>query len=243
VVAIMAIVMGILGLSLRSMQGPSTQVAAAQVASGLSFARQLAVSRNAETRFVIFGSTAGVTGPGLPPENWRYWSVLVTNKNIPNPADNLWIMQKEWEKLPEGTVFLNVASANYSTINTDPIGATLGQPFRPTNSTTLGSNNEWQGFVSYGDFKVSTPSSPNTTAFQLTQVPVIGFRGTGEAVECQGTSRGVQVSGAARAIAARVADGSSTAAGEIILRSVENYYYVETDMLGRVRVRARESYR
>ncbi len=243
VVAIMAIVMSVLGLSLRNMQGPSTQIAAAQVASGLSLARQIAVAKNADTRFVIYGSPTGATGPGLPAESWRYWTVIRTNRSVPNPAANIWIMDKEWEKLPEGVVFLNIASGAYSTIAVDPIGATVGKAFAPLLNTNIGANQEWTGFTSFGTFNVSTPSAPNVPAFTLTSAPAIGYKPSGEAVECKGTPRGSGISGGGQAIAVRVAEGSSTGNGEIILRSLQNYYYVETDKFGRVRVRARESYR
>jgi len=244
VVAIMAIVMGILGLSLRNMQGPSTQIAAAQVASGLSLARQLAISRNADTRFIIYGGGTGTvsTNQGLPSESWRYWTVIMTNKD-PTAPNNTWIMQKEWEKLPEGVVFLNIATGAYSTIAGDPIGATLGRAFRPLLNTSIGGNKEWTGFTSFGTFNVSTPAAPNVAAFTLTSAPVIGYKPTGEAVECKGTPRGTSFSSGSQAAALRVAEGSSTDNGEIVLRSLQNYYYVETDKLGRVRVRARESYR
>jgi len=244
VVAIMAIVMGVLGLSLRNMQGPSTQIAAAQVASGLSLARQLAISKNTDTRFVIYGSPSGATGPGLPAESWRYWTVITTNKNNPNPAANIWIMEKDWEKLPEGVVFLNIATGAYSTINVDPIGATLGRSFRPLLSTNIGANNEWTGFSSFGTFNVATPSSPNVAAFTLVNAPAIGYKPTGEAVECKGSPRGTGfAANTGQSAAVRVAEGISTGTGEIMLRSIQNYYYVETDKFGRVRVRARESYR
>jgi len=244
VVAIMAIVMGVLGLSLRNMQGPSTQVAAAQVASGLSLARQIAISRNAETRFVVYGGQAGDAAVGVPRESWRYWTVIMTNKENPNPAANLWIMQKEWEKLPEGVVFLNIATAAYSTIEEDPIGATIGKAFRPLTSTNLGgSGKEWTGFSSYGTFNVAVATAPSSVAFSLVDAPVIGFKTTGEAVECKGSSRGTSMSSQQQAVGVRIADGISTDDGEIILRSINNYYYVETDRMGRIRVRAKESYR
>jgi len=243
VVAIMAIVMGVLGLSLRSMQGPSTQIAASQVASGLSLARQIAISKNSDTRFVIYGSPTGASGPGLPAESWRYWTVIRTNKNVPNPAANIWTMEKEWEKLPEGVVFLNIATGAYSTIEGDPIGATIGAAIRPALNTSIGANNEWTGFTSFGTFNVSTPSAPNVAAFTLTSAPAIGYKPTGEAVECKGTPRGTSLPGGGQAAAVRLAEGSSTGNGEIVLRSLQNYYYVETDKLGRVRVRARESFR
>jgi hypothetical protein len=152
-------------------------------------------------------------------------------------------MEKEWEKLPEGVVFLNLATGAYSTINEDPIGATIGQAFSPSMNTNVTANNEWRFFQSFGTFQVSAPAAPASTVFTLTQVPVVGYKGTGEAVECKGTSRGVGLSSQAQTMGLRVAEGISTPSGQVILRSTNNYYYVETDKFGRVRVRARESYR
>jgi hypothetical protein len=236
--------MGVLGLSLRNMQRPSTHIAAAQVASGLRLSRQIAITKNADTRFVIYGSSTGATGPGLPAESWRYWTVIRTNKNAPNPAANIWIMEKDWEKLPEGVIFLNIATGAYSTINVDPIGATVGGAFRPLINTNIGANNEWTGYTSFGTFNVAIPSAPNVSAFTLSSAPAIGYKPTGEAVECKGSPRGSGfAANTGQAAAVRVAEGSSTGGGEIVLRSLENYYYVETDKFGRVRVRARESYR
>ena len=235
VVAIMAIIMTVLGMSL-SVRGPSTQVAAAQVSSGLSLARQIAISRNAETRFVVYGSTTGATGTGLPQESWRYWTVIRTNRDDP---DNMWIMEKEWEKLPNGVVFLNIATGNYGPIESDPIGASVGTPFSPVIRSNISANNEWTGFDSFGTFNVASPRTPGTTAFTLNTVPAIGFRGTGEAA----LGSGATLSTGARATAVRVADGSVTPGAQIVLKTTNNYYYVESDRRGRLRVRARESYR
>jgi Tfp pilus assembly protein FimT len=242
VVAIMAIIMTVLGMSL-SVRGPSTQVAAAQVSSGLSLARQIAISRNAETRFVVYGSTTGATGTGLPQESWRYWTVIRTNRD--NPA-NMWIMEKEWEKLPNGVVFLNIATGTYSPIEFDPIGASVGTPFSPVISSNIRAGSEWTGFDSFGDFNVAAPSSPNTTAFTLTDVPAIGYQRSGEAITGDGTviSKARNPGGSpARAMGLRLADGAVTPNAQILLKSTNNAYTVEADMQGRLRVRARESYR
>jgi prepilin-type N-terminal cleavage/methylation domain-containing protein len=239
VVAIMAIVMGVLGLSLRNMQGPSTQVAAAQVASGLSLARQIAISKNTETRFVIYGSASGATGAGLPPESWRYWTVISSNKSATN---NMWVMEKEWEKLPEGVVFLNIATGGYSTIEGDPVnGASIGQPFTPRFGTgNVTDGQEWTLFASFGTFGVSAGGASNT----LTSVPVVGYLPTGEAVANGGTSRAQRLGlTTGQTAAVRVAEGFAGTDGTIRLLSTNNWYYVETDKFGRVRVRARESYR
>jgi hypothetical protein len=46
------------------------------------------------------------------------------------------------------------------------------------------------------------------------------------------------------AIAVRLADGAVNGSGQVILRSTNRYYFVETDAtVGRIRVRAPESYR
>lgn len=235
----MAIVMGVLGLSLRNMQGPSTQVAAAQVASGLSLARQIAISKNTETRFVIYGSTTGATGNNLPPESWRYWTILSSNKEVPN---NLWVMEKEWEKLPEGAVFLNLSTGNYSTIFLDPIGNLSVSPKLAARIPPGGG--EYEYFQSFGTFRVSAPAAPGTERFSLSSVPVLGYLPSGEVVANNVTSAAERLdlrNGQSAGI--RLADGVANPNGSISLRSTNNFYYVETDRLGRVRVRARESFR
>jgi prepilin-type N-terminal cleavage/methylation domain-containing protein len=242
VVAIMAIVISILGYAISNMGGSATQVAASQVASGLSLARQLAVSKNTDTRFVV-ANLNGATGAGLPQESFRYWTVLMTNKNATNPTQNSWFMMKEWEKLPQGVVFLNVAVANYSTITNDPIGATVGAPFAPAFSTSLGANNEWRGFASYGPFDVAVTNQPNVVAFRMAQAPAIGYSGVGEALYCSNSSRGIGLTVGGQAVGIRVASGAVTPDGQLTLKATNNYYYVETDRRGRVRVRSPESYR
>jgi hypothetical protein len=239
----MASVMSILGYAIGNMSGSATQVAASQVASGLSLARQLAVTKNTETRFVIADVTGRTNVAGLPEESWRYWTILMTNKNAANPSANVWFMMKEWEKLPQGAVFLNIAAANYSTINDDPIGAVVGQPFRPVLSTTLGADNEWRGFASYGPFEVTVTNQPNQIAFRLTNAPAIGYSGVGEVLYCSNSPAGRPAPGQQGTIGIRVASGAVDQNGQIILKATNSYYYVESDRRGRVRVRTPESYR
>jgi hypothetical protein len=140
-------------------------------------------------------------------------------------------------------VFLNLATSAYNTIRVDPIGATIGQAFRPQMSTNVPADSEWKFFQSFGTFKVAAPATPASAAFTLTQVPVVGYRGTGEAVECKGASRGSGLSSQAQAMGLRLVEGVSTPSGELLIRSTNNFYNVETDKFGRIRVRARESYR
>jgi prepilin-type N-terminal cleavage/methylation domain-containing protein len=208
VVAIMAIVMGSLGIAISNMGGPAPQVAAGQVASGLSLARQYAVAKNLETRFIIC-NLQGATGPGLPPE-----------------------------KLPGGVVFLNLVQSGYNTIN-DPgiLGASVGKPHKPTFSATPGiDGSEWKVFESFTNYSQINVGS---STFKLGDTPSIGYRGVGEAVLASGKS----VGSANQAMAIRVALGVVTPNNEIILKATNNYFYVETDKRGRVRVRSKESYR
>jgi len=241
VVAIMAIVMGVLGYAISGMGGSATQVGASQVASGLSLARQLAISKNTETRFIIADVRGG--GAGLPAESWRYWTVIMTNKRAANPAVNNWIMMKEWEKLPQGVVFLNIAAASYNTINNAPIGAVVGQAFTPAFNTRLPAAQEWLGFGSYGPFNLVLTNNPDLVIASLTNAPAIGYNGVGEALWCSNSSRGSLLSGASKAIGVRIAAGVVDPANQLILKNTNNSFYVETDKRGRVRVRSRESYR
>lgn len=241
VVAIMAIVMSVLGYAIGSMGGSATQVAAAQVASGLSLARQLAIAKNSETRFII-ANLSGSDGAGLPQESLRYWSVIMTNKDAANPTANTWVMMKEWEKLPQGVVFLNIAAGSYNTINNEPIGAAIGQPFTPQFSTNLPRNQGWLGFGSYGPFNLVLSENRNMVVTRMSNAPVIGYNGVGEALSCTNSPRGSPLTGASKAVAVRVAAGV-VQSNQVILKSTNNSFYVETDKRGRIRVRSRESYR
>lgn len=242
VVAIMAIVMGVLGYAIGNMGGPAPQVAASQVASGLSLARQLAISKNTETRFIIADLQAA-DGVGLPQESFRYWTVIMTNKGAASPSENTWVMMKEWEKLPVGVVFLNLAAGGYNTINNAPIGAVVGQPFKPQYNTRLPAAQEWQGFGSYGPFNLVLDANRSEVVTRLRTAPAIGYNGVGEALWCSNSSRGSLLSAASRAIAVRVAAGVVDQSGQLTLKATNNSFYVETDRRGRIRVRSRESYR
>ena len=234
----MAIIMGALGYSISNMGGPATQVAAAQVASGMSLARQYAVAKNLETRFVICG-TGGAPGDGLPPESWRYWTVIQTNR-----GSGKWTMLKEWEKLPAGVIFLNLAVFNYSPIEGDLIsGAKLGETnthlFQETGVT---SGQEWkyiQGSAASLSIVVGNKN------FTLVKTACLGFRADGTAVKGDGStlsSGDNDPDSSPNWAAIRVARGVPMG-NDFILKSTNDYYYVETDKRGRVRVRSPESFR
>jgi prepilin-type N-terminal cleavage/methylation domain-containing protein len=128
VVAIIAIMMGILGLSIQGMSSSSLQTAASQVSSGVSLARQIAISKNTRAAFIIAINT---NGTNMPPEPFKYWSVISSNR-----LANTWRLEKDWERLPEGIVFYEVINnfSGYGSINARPLtNITIGTPFRPTN--------------------------------------------------------------------------------------------------------------
>lgn len=231
----MAIILSVLGVSLSRSSGPATRTAAAQVASGLSLARQISISRNAEARFIIANSTNN----GFPAEPYRYWAVVYSNKDA--PTRGVWIMEKEWEQLPKGTVFLNIAGNTYSTISWDPIGAQLGRPYRLGSQIAINgagsARREWQYFASYGNKQISYPDNPDRAAFSASGIPYVAF-------EPDGRAKASRSLGSSQALGLRVAEGSVTSDNQMILRSTNNAFYVETDRnFGKVRVRGREDYR
>ena len=208
VVAIMAIIMGVVVVSVQGMQRPGLQTAASQVASGLSLARQLAITRNTTAAFIIATNT---NSAGMPAEPFRYWAVIFSNRGSTD-----WTLQKDWEKLPEGAVFLEALGTSYSPINANamPSVAVVGSPFRPAS------------FTNSADFSVKAGSS----SFSFAACPNILFKSDGSA----GTLKA----------AIRLADGAVDNSGQVILRNTNRYFFVETDgTTGRIRVRAPESYR
>lgn len=208
VVAIMAAIMGIVAVGITGMSRPGLQTGASQVASGMSLARQLAISRNTYAAFII-ATTA--SGTGMPSQPFKYWAVAVSNRATTN-----WSLQKDWERLPEGAVFLETLGSSYKTANVNPFPGSVGSPFVPSsfvNSTNLA------GY--YGT---------KTNEFSFPSLPAIIFEPNGSAKSS--------------AVAIRLADGAVDGSGNVILRNTNRYFFVETDAsVGRIRVRAPESYR
>lgn len=95
VVAIISIMAGLLTLGLQGVRAPAIRSAASQVTSGLSLARQVAITKNTKAALFI----ANDTGNGRIP--YRHWSVGYLDKSSGN-----WTLAKKWEPLPEGAVFL-----------------------------------------------------------------------------------------------------------------------------------------
>jgi prepilin-type N-terminal cleavage/methylation domain-containing protein len=233
VVAIMAIIFGLLAVSITQTRGPAVQVAAGQVASGLGLARQIAIAKNTRTRFVISHTNA----PGMPDEPFRYWTVLSYDDSSSPPR---WLMEKEWEPLPQGVVFLNIAGASYGTITGDPIPLSIvGQPIKPIFSNEK-ANEEYKYFSSFNP-DPTLVRYPNGMISSLpANMPFLGFRASGQATFGRG---GADLFFTSRQAGLRVASGS-VADSMITLESNQNYTYVEVDMLsGKSKVRPRDSYR
>ena len=201
VAAIISMMAGLLALGLKGMKSPAIQGAASQVTSGLSLARQLAITKNTKAALLI----AMDNNNGRIP--LRHWAVGYSNRT------GNWTVAKKWEPLPEGTFFLESVT---NTIDNPPMPKALGEAF----------------FASTNDFKGGTPgliTIESTGAYRC-----ITFSSDGAA----------SITGNATAIAIRIASGMAETNGEVTLTSTNQYYFVETDsIVGRIRMRAPESYR
>jgi prepilin-type N-terminal cleavage/methylation domain-containing protein len=229
-VAIMAIMLGVLVVSLGQMQTRGLQMAATQVASGMGLARQIAITGNANAMFIVAPRSGDTSTDFLPMEAFRYWAVIRSNRN-----EQTWTMVTDWTELPAGSVFMGLVGQGYNTINWSPDGTlpALGSPFRP--KVENNSSGAWQYFNSFTNITVSWP----TGSTNLTGVPFIGFRPTGRGFVNRGGSGALPSS-----MAIVLGEGAAADGGSIILRSTSNITHVETDGRGgRIVVRPRESYR
>jgi len=122
VVAIISIMAGLLTLGLQGVRAPAIRGAASQVTSGLSLARQVAITKNTKAALFI----ANDTGNGRIP--YRHWSVGYLDKSSGN-----WTLAKKWEPLPEGAVFLEtLMNASYNVLKKNDCPQQVGQPQIPT---------------------------------------------------------------------------------------------------------------
>lgn len=158
VIVIMALIMGVVGVGITGMSRPGLQTGASQVASGMSLARQLAISKNTYAAFII----ATTTGAGMPSQPYKYWAVAVSNRATAN-----WSLQKDWERLPEGAVFWEIPN-NYKTITNNDFTATVGTPSTPSFPS---GTNSFTGY--YG-------TTTNVT-FTFSSLPAIIFKPNGAA--------------------------------------------------------------
>jgi prepilin-type N-terminal cleavage/methylation domain-containing protein len=222
VVAIMAIVMGILAMSLSQGQGRGVQMAAAQVASGMGVARQTAITRNTDALFIIAPRSGSSPTDIFPAEPFRYWSVVYSNR-----GQNNWTLATDWTEIPSGTVFMGLMGQGYASMTWNTTNGTipaLGDWFAPSVANTAGG---WKIFNSATNVNVVGLGN-------LTTVPFVGFRSTGQAFARSALGYGVVLIG----------EGAARGEDEIVLRSTNNITHVEASVRsGRIVVRPRDSYR
>jgi len=152
---------GLSALAVQGLRAPAVQHAASQVTSGLSLARQIAITKNTQAAFLID------SGVAYPLEPYRRWSVVYSNRDANN-----WTLAKDWEELPNGAVFsellTSIGSTKYNTITKNPFNISAGQNLpssylTPANGTT--------------NFTILANGNSTT----INTVPCIRFSSSGEA--------------------------------------------------------------
>jgi prepilin-type N-terminal cleavage/methylation domain-containing protein len=233
VVAIMAIVMGILAMSLSQGQSRGVQMAAAQVASGMGVARQTAITRNTDALFIIAPERGVSPADFFPTEPFRYWAVVYSNR-----GQDTWTLATDWTELPVGTLFMGLIGQGYDTIRWSTNGtipAPGSDPWLPKIQPS--SNGEWQYFNNYTNLSITWQGG----SADVSGVPFIGFRATGGGFALQLVGN---PNLAPPNMAVVLGEGSVSENGEVALRSTNNITQIETHLRGgRVVVRPRDSYR
>lgn len=253
VVAIMGILAGVAAVSLRGLRSPALKGAAAEVASAMKSARQMAIASGRPIYLVM-----PVTNNPFATNLFRSYALFEEIRpgeqvnqpdqsgNYPTNNDtNSWFFARtDWRILPDGIVFNNFASIGYAPMQGDPFqGVQLGRPEPRILNNTLffspTSGQEWRYFLGASNFTIRRPQDPTSTnnALRLNDAAYLGFRPDGRAVFLGSHLQNY------RTAALRLAQGF-VQNGQIALTDTNNYYYIETDpSTGRIRVRARESYR
>jgi len=214
VMAIIGMMVGLSAMAVQGMRAPAVQHAADQVMSGLSLARQIAITKNTRAALLI----ADKTSSGFPTNGpYRHWSVVYSNKG----ADS-WTIAKDWEELPNGAVFSqileNARTNNSFPASTSP-GSAITASFYPSSNTNYTST-------------FSNISAGNST-FTATNTPSIRFNSSGVA------SGNATLAGS---VGIRISPGTAIV-GNATITSTNQYYIIEADhTIGRIRMRAPESY-
>lgn len=128
VAAIIAMMIGLSALAVRGVNTSAVSKAAAQVASGLSLARQTAITKNTSAAFLI----ANQTGEGFRNDAFRHWAVVYSNRGT-----DTWTLSKDWEALPNGAVIVESRGPNgggqtYTTATSNSLAQSPGQQFTPS---------------------------------------------------------------------------------------------------------------
>jgi prepilin-type N-terminal cleavage/methylation domain-containing protein len=215
VIAILAMMVGLSAVAVQGFRAPAVQQAADQVMSGLSLARQIAITKNTKAALLIAHQTNG----GFPSEPFRHWTVVYLNKgegtSAPGAAGG-WTLVKDWEPLPNGAVFSELLDVNYKSLPLNPLQIQVGEAVSPAHFITTTNT-----FTVYATPKSAAALIPSTG------IPSIIFKSDG-------------ASSSGRAV--RISQGT-VMSGNASITSTNQYYFVETDTtIGRIRMRSPESY-
>jgi prepilin-type N-terminal cleavage/methylation domain-containing protein len=220
VIAIIGMMVGLSALAVSGMRAPAVQHAADQVMSGLSLARQIAITKNTQAALLVANQTN--TNNGFPANGpYRHWSVVFSNKGA-----NTWTIAKDWEELPNGAVFYEIRGALSSSISYSTLNSTVNT-FSQAPGGTIATTNFTSGNSS-ASFSIIISGGTNTAT-----IPCMRFKSDGSSANANGVT-----DMAVRIVPGTVMGGNATITGN------QSYYFVETDSsTGRIRMRAPESYK
>lgn len=234
VVAIMGLMAGAAAVSLRSLRSPALNNAAAEVASAMKATRQIAISSG--TRAYLCFPIQSNSLVDKPFQSYAIFQELRTGQSYQgftnSNASPVFIPRTDWRFLPEGVVFCNLSAGGYESITLQKFqGLQLGQPLGRQMSGTSVDNEEWRVFESFTNFTVRI----NDANTDLGQAPFLAFRADGRGFY---NNRGFGQGAAIRLVQGVVQNGM------VAVNDTNQFYYVETDpFVGRIRLRAKDSYR
>lgn len=169
--AIIGMMVGLSALAVSGMRSPAVQHAADQVMSGLSLARQIAITKNTQAALLI----ATNTNTGFPTNGpYRHWSIVYSNRG----SSGNWTIAKDWEELPNGAIFGELLASGYSTLNSNSYTINPGSAV---------SSAQFTGNTTFTIFK-DTNSTP--AIILNTVIPCIRFSSDGSAA---GTERAIRI--------------------------------------------------
>jgi prepilin-type N-terminal cleavage/methylation domain-containing protein len=213
VMAIIGMMVGLSAMAVQGLRAPAVQHAASQVTSGLSLARQIAITKNTQAAFLID------SGIAYPLEPYRHWSVVYSNREA-----NTWTIAKDWEELPSGAVFYEIrgslSGTGYSSINSTVNTFTVAPGGTIPTSNFFSAN-------SSASFSIVSSGNTATATF-----PCVRFSSDGDAVNASGSG-----------IAIRIAPGNSMNGNATITGNGTYYFVETDGTIGRVRMRSPSSYR
>ena len=210
--AIIGMMVGLSAVAVQGMRAPAVQQASDQVMSGLSLARQIAITKNTQAAFLI----ANQINTGFPTNGpFRHWSVVYLNKG----TTGNWTIAKDWEELPNGAVFSELlttsGASQYNPLTKNPFNILAGQTLPAAN-------------LSPGNSTTNLSISSGNYSATITNTPSIRFSSAGAATN--------------GAIAVRISPGSSSGGNATITSTNQYFIIETDTKTGRIRMRSPESY-